>query len=160
LKAVPEGKPVSASRIELTQVMLPEDTNVAGNVHGGTLMKLADNAAFVVASRHSRSNVVTASVDRLDFLSPVYIGDLVLLKARLNWVGKASMEIGIEIHAEDLFSGQERHVANALLTFVALDHNGRPKKVPDLILETEEDRILFEQAARRAEERRRLRKRQ
>ena len=158
MRAVPDGKPVSASKIELTQVMLPQDTNSAGNVHGGTLMKLADNAAFVVASRHSRSNVVTASVDRLDFLAPVYIGDLVILKARLNWVGNASMEIGIEIDAEDLFAGQVRHVAAALLTFVALGPHGRPRNVPKLILETEEDRILFEEAAGRAEERKRLRK--
>ena len=152
------AKTVSESRTELTQVMLPEDTNSVGNVHGGTLMKLADNAAFVVASRHSRANVVTASVDRLDFLAPVYIGDLVILRARLNWVGNASMEIGIEIDAEDLFSGRVRHVATALFTFVALDPGGRPRPVPKLILETEEDRILYEQAAARAEERRKLRK--
>ena len=100
---VPEGKPVSASRIELTQVMLPEDTNSSGNVHGGTIMKLADNAAFVVASRHSRSNVVTVSVDRLDFLAPVYIGDLVVLHARMNWVGRSSMEIGIRIEQRTCF---------------------------------------------------------
>ncbi len=160
MRAVPEGKPVSASKIELTQVMLPEDTNSAGNVHGGTIMKLADNAAFVVASRHSRSNVVTVSVDRLDFLAPVYIGDLLILKARLNWVGNASMEIGIDIDAEDLFSGQLRHVAIARLTFVALDHHGRPKGVPKLILETDTDRLIFEQAAKRAAERRQLRKKQ
>jgi len=158
IRAVPEGKPVSASSVELTQVMLPEDTNSAGNVHGGTLMKLADNAAFVVASRHSRTNVVTASVDRIDFLAPVYIGDLVILKARMNWVGHASMEIGIKIEAEDLFAGQVRHVASALLTFVALDERGRPRRVPRLILETEEDRMFFEEAAKRAEERKQLRR--
>ncbi len=154
-----KGKPVSESKTELTQVMLPEDTNSVGNVHGGTLMKLADNAAFVAASRHSRTNVVTASVDRLDFLAPVYLGDLVILSARLNWVGNASMEVGIEIDAEDLFSGRVRHVATALFTFVALGPDGRPRKVPKLILESDEDRRLFEEAAIRAEERRRLRRR-
>ncbi len=157
MKAVPNGKPVSASRVNLTQVMLPQDTNSAGNVHGGTIMKLADNAAFVVASRHCRSNVVTASVDRIDFLSPVYIGDLLILKARLNWTGSSSMEIGIKIDAEDLFSGNVRHVATALLTFVALDEKGRPKKVPPLILETEEDRKIFEEAKKRAEFRKKTR---
>ena len=159
MQTVPNGKPVSASMVHLTQVMLPEDTNAAGNVHGGTIMKLADNAAFVVASRHCRANVVTASVDRIDFLAPVYIGDLLILKARLNWTGRASMEIGIEIDAEDLFSGQVRHVATALLTFVALDEKGRPKKVPPLILETEEDRKIFEEARRRAELRQKTRTR-
>lgn len=159
MNVIPDGKPVSASKIKLTQVMLPEDTNSSGNVHGGTIMKLADNAAFVVASRHCRSNVVTASVDRLDFISPVYIGDLLILNARLNWVGRASMEIGIGIEAEDLFSGDLRHVAKALFTFVALDPNGKPKIVPSLILETEEDNRIFEEAKKRAEERKRMRKR-
>ena len=154
---VPNGKPISASRIQLTQVMLPEDTNSAGNVHGGTIMKLADNAAFVVASRHCRSNVVTASVDRIDFLSPVYIGDLLILNARLNWVGRASMEIGIKIQAEDLFTGKVRHVATALLTFVALDERGKPKNVPPLILETEEDKRIFEEAGSRAKKRKETR---
>ena len=160
MKGEVSGRTVSESRTELTQVMLPEDTNSVGNVHGGTLMKLADNAAFVAASRHSRCNVVTVSVDRLDFLAPVYMGDLVTLKARLNWVGNASMEIGIQIDAEDLFSGRVRHVATALFTFVALDPGGRPRKVPRLIVETEEDRMLFEEAAVRAEERKKLRKKQ
>jgi len=155
---IPKGKPVSASKIVLTQVMLPEDTNSAGNVHGGTIMKLADNAAFVVASRHCRSNVVTASVDRIDFLAPVYIGDLLILNARLNWTGRASMEIGIKVEAEDLFSGNTRHVATALLTFVALDEKGRPKPVPPLILETEEDRKIFLKAAERAQIRKDTRK--
>ncbi len=155
---IPEGKPVSASKIVLTQVMLPEDTNSAGNVHGGTIMKLADNAAFVVASRHCRSNVVTASVDRIDFLAPVYIGDLLILSARLNWTGRASMEIGIKIEAEDLFTGNVRHVATALLTFVALDEKGRPKPVPPLILETDEDKKEFEKARKRAEIRKKTRK--
>ncbi len=155
---LPNGKPVSASKIILTQVMLPEDSNSAGNVHGGTIMKLADNAAFVVASRHCRSNVVTASVDRIDFLAPVYIGDLIILKARLNWTGHSSMEIGIKIEAEDLFSGSTRHVATALLTFVSLDEKGRPKQVPPLILETEEDRRLFLEASERAKMRKETRK--
>ena len=152
-----EGKPVSASRVVLTQVMLPEDANSAGNVHGGTIMKLADNAAYVVATRHCRSNVVTASVDRIDFLAPAYIGDLLTLKARLNWTGNTSMEIGIKIEAEDLYAGEIRHVATALLTFVALDDRGRPKPVPPLILETQEDKRIFKEAAQRAKIRKKTR---
>ncbi len=155
-----EGKPVSASMIVLTQVMLPQDTNSAGNVHGGTIMKLADNAAFVVASRHCRTNVVTASVDRIDFLAPVYTGDLLILHARLNWTGHASMEIGIKIDSEDLFSGTVRHVATALLTFVSLDEKGRPIQVPPLILESDEDRMIFEEAAQRASIRQETRERE
>ncbi|NPA95472.1 MAG: acyl-CoA thioesterase [Thermodesulfobacteria bacterium] len=152
-----EGKPVSASRVVLTQVMLPEDANSAGNVHGGTIMKLADNAAYVVATRHCRSNVVTASVDRIDFLAPAYIGDLLTLKARLNWTGNTSMEIGIKIEAEDLYAGEIRHVATALLTFVALDDRGRPRPVPPLILETQEDKRIFKEAAQRAKIRKKTR---
>jgi acyl-CoA hydrolase len=134
-----ESKKVSYSSVVLSQVMLPEDTNPVGNVHGGTIMKIIDNAAYVVASRHARKNTVTASIDKIDFHNPVFLGDLLILKASINWVGRSSMEIGVRVEAENLKTGEIRHTSSAYLTFVALDDNGKPCLVPQLILETEDE---------------------
>lgn len=146
-----DGKPrtVSHSSVVLAQIMLPADTNPAGNVHGGTIMKLIDNAALVVASRHTGRNAVTASIDRLDFHNPVYLGNLLTLKASMNRAGTTSMEIGVRVEAEELTTGVVRHTASAYLTFVALDVNGRPMPVPELIAETDEDRRRFSDANER-----------
>ncbi len=135
-----EGKLVSLSRNMLAVVMNPEDANPMGNVHGGAIMKLVDTAAGVVAIRHAGKPAVTASIDRLDFLSPVFVGDLVILRANLNHVGKTSMEVGVRVESENVLTGEVRHTASAYLSFVALDAKGRPSQVPPLILETEEDR--------------------
>jgi acyl-CoA hydrolase len=132
-----EGKRVKDSSVTIAQMMIPQDANPAGNIHGGVIMKLIDTAAGVVASRHARSNVVTASIDRLDLRHPVFIGDLLFFKASLNFVGSTSMEIGVRVEAENLLTGEVRQTASAYLTYVALDKNGRPAKVPPLILETE-----------------------
>jgi acyl-CoA hydrolase len=102
-------------------------------------MRLIDTAAGAVAVRHARSNVVTASIDRLDFIRPAFIGDLVTFRACLNYVGRTSVEVGVRVEAENLITGDVRHTASAYLTFVALDRNGRPLAVPQLILETEDD---------------------
>jgi uncharacterized protein (TIGR00369 family) len=133
-----EGKTVAHSSVVMSQAMIPQDANPAGNVHGGVIMKLIDTAAGVVAGRHARANVVTASIDRLDFLHPVFIGDFVTLRASLNFMGKTSMEVGVRVEAENLLTGETRHTSTAYLTFVALDGNGRPMPLPALILETEE----------------------
>jgi acyl-CoA hydrolase len=130
---------VAYSKVVLSQVMLPEDTNPAGNVHGGTIMKIIDNAAYVVASRHARTNTVTASIDKIDFHNPVFLGDLLILKASINWVGRSSMEIGVRVEAEDLKTGEIRHTSSAYLTFVALDDSGKTCPVPQLIIETEDE---------------------
>jgi uncharacterized protein (TIGR00369 family) len=148
-----EGKSVRESRTVMTQLMYPQDANSAGNVHGGTIMKLIDTAAGVVAVRHCRTNVVTASIDRLDLLRPVYIGNLVTIKASLNMVGKTSMEIGVRVDAEDLRTGETRKVAAAFLTFVALDRDGRPTQAHPLILETEEDKRRNREAVARRQAR-------
>lgn len=142
-------KTVSQSSVVLAQIMLPADTNPAGNVHGGTIMKLIDNAALVVASRHTGRNAVTASIDRLDFHHPVYLGNLVILKASMNRAGRTSMEVGVRVEAEELTTGEVRHTASAYLTFVALDADGRPTPVPELIAETAEDRRRFAEADER-----------
>ena len=144
-----EGKRIRESTIIMAQLMNPEDANIAGNVHGGVIMKLIDNAAGCAAIRHSRSNVVTASIDRLDFHNPVFVGDLVTLKASLNFVGKTSMELGVRVEAENLITGHIRHTASAYLTFVALDSNGRPFPLSPLVVETEEDKRRNQEAKER-----------
>jgi len=146
-----EGKPVSASRIALTQHMLPQDTNPAGHIHGGVILKYIDTAAGIVAMRHCRGNAVTAAIDRVDFLKPVFVGDLVHFRASLNWVGRSSMEVGVSVWGENLFTGDLRHTASAYVTYVALDCNGKPCNVPPLILEDDDDRRRNQEAAMRQE---------
>lgn len=146
-----ESKRVSDSTVIMAQLMNPQDANPAGNVHGGVIMRLIDTAAGAVAVRHARSNVVTASIDRLDFIRPAFIGDLVTLKASLNYVGRTSVEIGVRVEAENLLTGDVRHTASAYLSFVALDRNGRPMEVPHLILESDDDIRRNEEARARRE---------
>ncbi len=144
-------KSVAESTVIMAQVMNPLDANPAGNVHGGVIMKLIDTAAAAVAKRHARSNAVTASIDRLDFHKPVYIGDLVTFKASLNYTGRTSMEIGVRVEAETLMTGEIRHAVSAYLTFVALDDDGRPREIPQLHLTTEEDKRRNQEAISRRE---------
>ena len=148
-----DRKKVSDSRVVMAQQMNPLEANPAGNVHGGVIMRLIDTAAGTVAARHCRSNVVTASIDRLDFHSPVYVGDFVTLKASINMVGKTSLEIGVRVESENLMSGTVRHTASAYLTFVALGEDGRPRELPPLILETEEEIRRNREARARRENR-------
>ena len=152
------GKTMKESSIIMSQIMSPQDVNIAGNVHGGVIMRLIDTAAGAVASRHTRANTVTASIDRLDFHHPVYVGDLVTLKANLNFVGTTSMEIGVRVEAENIITGKVRHTASAYLTFVSLDKNNRPIPVPPLILESDEERRRNKEAQSRREVRLREKK--
>ncbi len=144
-----DGKSVKESSVTMAQMMIPQDANPAGNVHGGVVVKIIDEAAGVVAARHARGIVVTASIDRMAFHHPIYVGDLLFFKASLNYVGRTSMEIGVRVEAENLMTGDVRHAASAYLTYVALDMQGRPRQVPPLILETEDDRRRNREAARR-----------
>ncbi|TWI73195.1 acyl-CoA hydrolase [Desulfobotulus alkaliphilus] len=148
-----QGKTVRESRVILSHLMLPEDTNPAGNVHGGVIMKYIDNAAGVVAVRHARKLCVTASVDRLDFFNPVFIGNLLIIKASMNMVGSTSAEIGVRVEAEDVLTGEIRHVVSAYLTFVALDDKMKPSPMPPLILENKDE----ERRNREAKDRHRVR---
>lgn len=148
-----EGKRVQESSVIMAQVMNPQDANPAGNVHGGVIMKLIDTVAGAVAVRHARANVVTASIDRLDFHNPVFIGDLLALKAGLNMVGRTSMEVGVRVETENLVTGTVRHTASAYLTMVALGPDGRPMEIAPLILETDEQK----RRNREAKARRRMR---
>lgn len=140
--------------ITMTHRVMPQDTNPAGNVHGGVILKHIDTAAAVVAMRHARSSVVTACIDSMDFLEPVYVGELVTFKASVNNVGRTSMEVGVRVEAENLYTGNVRWTNSAYLVFVALDGDGKPTEVPQLVLETEED----ERRHREAVERKKLRK--
>lgn len=131
--------------------MLPEDANPAGIVHGGVIMKEIDNAAGVVAVRHTRKICVTASIDRLDFHKPAFIGNLVTVKAGINLTGTTSMEIGARVETEDLMTGKVTHLASAYLTFVALDKDKKPVKVPPLKAITKEDSRRYREALARRE---------
>lgn len=145
------SKPVSASRVVTTHLVLPSDTNSLGSIFGGTIMSWVDIAAAVCAQRHSASEVVTASIDRLNFVAPVYKGWVVNLKASVNFVAKTSMEVGVRVDAENPKTGETFHTASAYLTFVAIGSDGKPRSVPALDLETEEDRRRHRAAeARRA----------
>ena len=130
---------------------MPEHANVAGNVHGGNLLKLVDQAGAIVAARHTHTNVVTASVDRFDFISPAYIGNLIFIKASINYVSRTSMEIGVRVEAECLRTGVHTHIGSAYLTFVAIDKDDKPTEVPGLIPETEEEKRRYEEAKKRRE---------
>lgn len=134
-----EGKKIQESQVTIVQQMTGQDANLSGNVHGGVVMKQIDSTAGIVAARHASRNVVTASIDRLDFHNPVYIGDLLTLKASVNMVGRTSIEVGVRVEAENFMTGELRHTASAYLTFVALGGDGRPTEVPPLLLETEDE---------------------
>ncbi len=153
-----EEKETCQSRVEMAQVMFPPDANRAGNVHGGSIMKLIDTAAGIVAMRHCRTNVVTASMDRLDFHEPVFIGELVILRASLNYVGSTSLEIGVRVDAEDLMTGNVRHTNSAYLTMVSLDANRQPMTAPGIVPRTKDEKRRFEEGKARAQRRKELRK--
>ncbi len=148
-----QGKKASESVTFMAVTMNPADANPYGNVHGGVIMKYVDTAAGAAAIRHARANCVTASIDRLDFHHPVFIGDLLILRASINYVGKTSMEAGVRVEAENLRTGVVRHTASAYLTFVALDEAGRPKEIPPLIVETEDEKRRYCEAQARREAR-------
>lgn len=149
--ATPQGRTVAESEVVMGQLMLPGDANPAGNVHGGIIMKLVDTTAGVAATRHARARTVTARIDSMSFLQPVYVGELVTLKAAVNDVGRTSLEVGVRVETEDLITGAIRHVSSAYLVFVALDEHGRPTAVPPLIAETEQEkRRMAEAKLRRA----------
>jgi acyl-CoA hydrolase len=146
-----DARPAADSRSQLVRWMGVLDANTAGNVHGGTVMKLCDEAAALAAIKHSRRRVVTAGMDRMDFLVPIRIGDLVTLSAAVNAAWRTSMEVGVRVEAGDPRTGELRHTNTAYLTMVALDDEGRPASVPPLIVETaEEKRRMREAELRRA----------
>lgn len=144
-------RPVKDSQSEMAEIVLPNDANPLGNLLGGRLMHMIDIAAALAAHRHSHSYVVTASMDHIDFLSPVRIGDLLILKSSVNRVFHTSMEVGVKCWVENYIAGTTRPVASAYLTFVAVDDKGHHHSVPQVIPETEEEKQRYEDAGRRRE---------
>ena len=140
------------NRIIISEVMMPSQTNVAGNVHGGEIMKMMDSAAYAAARRYARANVVTARVDELEFHLPILIGDLVVCTAAIVFVGHSSMEVAVNVEVEDLeHEGKPQRALSAYFTMVALDRNAKPKSVPPLVLDTEEAKLAFCEGKRRYE---------
>lgn len=149
----PAPKRASESRVVLSTMMNPAHANALGNVHGGEVMKLADEAAGLVAMRHARSAAVTVAIDSMTFDEPIYVGNMVTLTAELTYTGRTSMEIRVAVSAEDPLSGTLVHTNLAYFVFVAIDPQGRPAPVPPLAIETPEERLRFQQAQERQAER-------
>jgi acyl-CoA hydrolase len=147
-------RPVRDSQSEMAEIVLPNDANPLGALLGGRLMHWIDLAGAMAAHRHSRSYAVTASVDHIDFLVPVRVGELIMLKSSVNRVFQTSMEVGVKVFVEDFIADKSQHVASAYLTFVAIDLNRNRVKVAPVIPETEEQRRRYDDAGRRREARR------
>ncbi len=152
------GKPVSASESEMTEIVLPAQTNPLGKLLGGQVMHFVDMAGALAAHRHSNSYVVTASVDYIDFRNSVNLGEIVNFKSQVNRVFRTSMEVGVEVYSENAMTGERKHTTTAYVTFVAVDEHTRlPKEVPPLIVKTAEERRRFKEAAERRKTRLALR---
>jgi acyl-CoA hydrolase len=151
-----EARPMRAvrqSQHETSEMMMPQHANNLGHVFGGVVLAMMDKAAAVAAIRHSRMTCVTASIDRVDFREPIHVGDLVVMKASVNYVGRSSMEVGVRVEAEDLLSGRRRHTNSCYLTFVAVDRDGRPTEVAGLVPESPDEIRRHHAAAARRQRR-------
>jgi len=158
-EGAPPSKPVSASRVLFGQLMEPQHANVYGTVHGGEVMRMVDTAAAVAAIKHAGRICVTASVDRMDFIAPIRVGDFVHVAASVNYVHRTSIEVGVRVDAEELTTGTRRHVASAYLILVALDEKGQRVPVPLLLAETDEERRRMAEGEERYRLRQQLRER-
>jgi uncharacterized protein (TIGR00369 family) len=147
MSSTPSSRPTSVTRLSLSHITAQNETNLLGTVHGGVVMTLVDSVAGVVAARHSGGAAVTASMDEMTFLVPVRVGDVVHFSGQVNWTGRSSMEIGVRITADRWDAvGPEVHVASAYLEFVAVDAGGKPREVPQVVPETDEDRRRLREA--------------
>ncbi len=138
------------SRAELQRIVLPEDTNVIGGLYGGRLVEWIDNIASIVAFKHANGPALTGSIDSLFFLSPIRMGDIVRMESRINYVTRTTMEVQTDVFTEDVSTGKPRVTTQAYLTYVAIDGKGKPKEVPGLILETDDDRKRFKEGETRS----------
>jgi acyl-CoA hydrolase len=154
-----QGKPVRESQSEYSELALPNDANGLGNVLGGKVMHLVDLAGALAAIRHARCTVVTASIDHMNFLHPVHIGQLIILRSSVNRVFQTSMEVGVKVWVEDLLKGDLQHTSSAYLTFVALDAHGKRVPVAPVIPETEEEKRRYTEALARRQYRLEMRRR-
>ena len=128
---------VRDSQHETSELMMPQHSNNLGHVFGGVILAMMDRTAAISAFRHTRNICVTVSIDRVDFVEPVHLGDLVIMKSSVNYAGRTSMEVGVRVECEDLLTGNRRHTNSAYLTFVSVDRNGRPQSVPEVVPESE-----------------------
>ena len=144
-------KSINDSRIEISELMLPSYTNFGGKIHGGYILSLMDQIAFACASKHSGSYCVTASVDKVNFLNPIEVGELVTMKASINFVGSSSMVVGIRVESENIRTGKKKHCNSSYFTMVAIDDNGKTTQVPGLKLESKIDAKRFLKAIKRKE---------
>ncbi len=151
----PDSRPMSYSRAQLTTLVMPHMQNVLGDLFGGHLLALVDQAAAVAAIRHAGGPAVTASFDRVDFRERIPVGALVTCAASVDFVGNSSMDVSVEVYAENVATGERRHTHTAHVVFVAIDEQGRPRRVPRLVPETPEEEARYERARRYREERRR-----
>ncbi len=142
---------VQESQSERSEIIFPADSNALGNLFGGRLMQYIDLVGAMAASRHARAITITASMDHIDFIAPVKVGDLLILKSSVNRAFKTSMEVGVKAMVEDVREQKLRHVSSAYITFVAVDRDGRGLVVPQLVLETDHERRRWEDAGRRRE---------
>ncbi|HEY5729592.1 MAG TPA: acyl-CoA thioesterase [Anaerolineales bacterium] len=147
------SKPIRASRVTLSQLMHPEHANLLGNVHGGWIMKLVDEAGALACMRHAQKKVVTVAIDSMTFREPIRIGDLIILNAEVSYTGRTSMEAEVHVLAENPVTGERTHTNTAYLVYVALDDEGKPSPVPPLEAETEEEKIKMTDAFERQERR-------
>jgi uncharacterized protein (TIGR00369 family) len=147
------AKAASESRVTLSLLMMPEHANMHGNVHGGVLMKLVDEAAAIAAMRHAQRPVVTVAIDSMTFLSPVHVGELLSCHARVTYVGRRSIEVNVSVHAEDILACKTTHTNSACAVYVALDESGRPCDVPELLVTTDQERRDWEHGRTRQEAR-------
>lgn len=159
MDVVDEPKPARESFTEMTEIVLPSDGNALGTAFGGKVMQWMDVCAAIASMRHCRKIVVTASMDELHFHAPIKVGAIAHLRGRVNATFRHSLEVGVEVYSEDPVTGERKHTCSALLTFAALDADGKPTTVPPLLLETQEDRDMQEAAAARREQRLANRKR-
>ena len=146
-------KPASASVIALVRQMELTDANLLGNVHGGEIMKMVDTAGGLAAAKHCRGTVVTVAMDEMSLIEPVYVGDVVTVRAMVNDAGRTSLEVGVRVEAENVRTGRRVHTSSAYLVYVALDEHGRPRPVPPVIAETEEEQQRQQEAKLRRQAR-------
>lgn len=149
-----KAKPVRASRTQISDLMSPPDANIRGSVFGGKLLQMVDKAAAVCAERHAGKPCVTVAIDRVEFLVPIRIGNVVTVEAQVNFVGRSSMEIGVEVYAEDPLKGKREHSNTCLVTMVAVDKHGRPSPAPGVLLETPDEKKRYAAALERHKARR------
>jgi acyl-CoA hydrolase len=151
-------KTVRESHVEMIEMVFPNDANPQGNIFGGRVMQLIDIIGSISAMRHARQQVVTASMDQLDFKNPVHVGEVLILNASVNYVANTSLEVGVKVMAENPLTGERRHTSSAYLTYVAIDPAGKPVKIPAVIPESDEEKRRFADAERRRQHRLKSRK--